>query len=188
MKYFTFFLVLTVFRFNVVFSQEDTISRLIETLLEEEKNAAFQPVFQPADSEVDSMIAFAKQFIGLKYRYGNDTPAGFDCSGFTGYIFSKFGYQRLGRSAADQYKDGLLIERKDMAPGDLVFFREKNHNGTYRISHVGMIVSVDTTDLTFNFIHSCRRGVLIDHSTMEYYYKRYYGVRRIIGVMKKRGE
>jgi len=188
MKHFTIFLFLAVFSCNVVFSQEDTISRLIDNLLEEEKNTIFQPVFQPAENEVDSMIAFAKQFIGLKYRYGNDTPAGFDCSGFTGYIFSKFGYPRLGRSASDQYRDGILIERKDMLPGDLVFFREQNRNGSYRISHVGMVVSVDSANSTFHFIHSCRRGVLIDHSTMEYYYKRYYGVRRIVGVVKKRGE
>ena len=67
-----------------------------------------------------------------------------------------------------------------MKSGDLVFFREKNRNGTYRINHVGIIVSVNEENNTFRFIHSCYRGVLIDDSTMEYYLKRFYGIRRII--------
>ena len=169
MKYLSVFLFLSIFGFNVALAQEDSIS---------------PPVFTNAEGKIDSMISFAKNFMGLKYRYGNNTPAGFDCSGFTGYVFSQFGY-KLGRSSSDQYKDGILVSKEDMKPGDLVFFQEKNHNGTYRINHVGMIVSVDTTDMTFHFIHSCRRGVLIDHSDMEYYQKRFYGIRRIVEEMEK---
>jgi len=132
--------------------------------------------FQSVEEEIDSLIAYAKEFMGLKYRYGNNTPTGFDCSGFTGYIFSQFGY-KLGRSAANQYNDGILVSKEEMKPGDLVFFQEKS-----RINHVGIIVSADTAAMTFRFIHSCRRGVLIDDSTMEYYQKRFYAIRRIIGI------
>jgi hypothetical protein len=46
---------------------------------------------------------------------------------------------------------------------------------------VGIIVSADTENLTFRFIHSSYRGVMIDDSTTEYYQKRFYGIRRIIG-------
>ena len=129
--------------------------------------------------KIDSLISFSKKFIGTKYRYGNNTPEGFDCSGFTGYVFSNFGYQ-LERSAANQYKNGISVSKKDAKAGDLVFFQRKNRNGTYRISHVGIIISVDTTNQTFRFIHSCSRGVIIDDSTVEYYQKRFYGIRRII--------
>jgi cell wall-associated NlpC family hydrolase len=159
------FLFLGIFNLTAVFAQEEVLPRF---------------VFNSVEEEIDSMIGFAKQFLGLKYRYGNNTPEGFDCSGFTGYVYSQFGYPKLGRSAADQYKDGVLVERENMKAGDLVFFKERNSNGTYRINHVGMIISVDTTDFSFNFIHSCRRGVLIDNSAMEYYQKRFYGIRRII--------
>jgi len=168
MKYlivFLFFGILDFSSLNSVFAQEKSISR---------------PIFKSAEEEIDSLIAFSKQFLGLKYRHGNTTPRGFDCSGFAGYIFSQFGY-KLGRSSADQYNDGVSVSREEMKPGDLVFFREKNRNGTYRINHVGIIVSVNMADLTFHFIHSCYRGVLIDDSTMEYYKKRFYGIRRIIG-------
>ena len=136
--------------------------------------------FQTDEEKIDSLIAFSKDFMGLKYRYGNTTPVGFDCSGFTGYVFSHFGY-KLRRSSAEQYHDGVSVSREEMKPGDLVFFKAKNRNGTYRINHVGIIISVDTANNTFRFIHSCYRGVLIDDSTMEYYQKRFYGIRRIIG-------
>lgn len=165
MKQLTFFLFFGIFSLNTVFAQEDSLSHRVFTSVEE---------------KIDSLLAFAKQFIGLKYRYGNNTPVGFDCSGFTGYIFSQFGYPKLGRSASDQYRDGVSVSKEDMKPGDLVFFQERNSNGTYRINHVGIVVSVDAADCTFHFIHSCRRGVLIDYSEMEYYQKRFYGVRRII--------
>ena len=161
-------IILTVFLFfgnsNGVFAQEDSLS---------------YPNFQTVEEKIDSLIAYSKEFIGLKYRYGNNTPEGFDCSGFTGYIYSQFGY-KLGRSSSDQYKDGVLASSEDMKRGDLVFFHEKNRDGTYRINHVGIIVSVDTTEMTFRFIHSCRSGVIIDDSTMEYYQKRFCGIRRII--------
>ena len=164
MRYICVLLFFGFFGLNVVSAQEDTL---------------INPIFTSVEHKIDSMIEFAKQFTGLKYRYGNTTPAGFDCSGFTGYIFSKFGY-KLGRSASDQYQDGTPVTIEDIKRGDLVFFRERNSNGTYRISHVGMVVSVND-DMTFNFIHSCRRGVLIDHSTMEYYQKRFYGIKRVVG-------
>jgi len=165
MKQFTIFLFLITLNLNAVFAQSDSVHR---------------PVFQTIEEEIDSLIEFSKQFIGLKYKYGSTSPTGFDCSGFVGHIFSKFGY-KLGRSSSDQYKDGVFVSVENMKTGDLVFFREKNRNGTYRINHVGIIVSVNTANNTFRFIHSCYRGVLIDDSTMEYYQKRFYGIRRIIG-------
>ena len=135
--------------------------------------------FQTVEEEIDSLLAFSKEFLGLKYRYGNNTPTGFDCSGFTSYVFFQFGY-KLGRSAADQYRNGISVSKEEMKSGDLVFFQERNHNGGYRINHVGIITSTDTVEMKFHFIHSCRRGVLIDDSTMEYYKERFYGIRRII--------
>ena len=158
------FLFFGLFGLNVALAQDDTPSF---------------PVFASVEEKIDSMITFSTEFMGLKYRYGNNTPTGFDCSGFTGYIYSQFGY-KLGRSASDQYRQGQEISVEHIRRGDLVFFRERNRNGTYRINHVGMVVSVDAADGSFHFIHSCRRGVLIDHSTMEYYQRRFCGIRRIV--------
>jgi len=163
---------------NGAFAQTDslysshfqTVSNTIDSLI------AFS-----IEEEIDSLIAFSKEFIGLKYRYGNNTPEGFDCSGFTSYVFAQFGYP-LGRSSSDQYKNGVSVTKEEMKAGDLVFFQERNRDGTYRINHVGIIISTDTENLTFRFIHSSTsHGVMVDNSTTEYYQKRFCGIRRIIG-------
>jgi cell wall-associated NlpC family hydrolase len=164
MRYFLISLFLITFAFHTIFAQQDSITNSDSVTLK---------------LNTDSLIGFAKQYLGLKYRYGGNTPAGFDCSGFTGYVFAHFGY-KLYRSARDQYNNGVLITREEAQPCDLIFFRERNRNGSYRISHVGLIISVDTVNSSFRFIHSCRRGILIDNSDYEYYKKRFYGIRRVI--------
>ena len=91
MKQLIVILFLTILGLNSVFATEDTLHR---------------PVFNTVDEKIDSIIEYAKQYIGLKYRYGSTNPTGFDCSGFVGHVFSHFGY-KLGRSSSDQYRDGV---------------------------------------------------------------------------------
>lgn len=129
---------------------------------------------------VDSMIAYSKTFLGLKYKYGGIKPTtGFDCSGFMKYIFNHFGYD-IHRTAREQYKQGINISKDSLQPGDLLFFRYRNRKGKYYIGHVGMVVDIDTANHVFEFIHSCRRGVTISLSTSEFYAKRMYGFKRLI--------
>ncbi|MBT2738420.1 NlpC/P60 family protein [Bacillus sp. ISL-7] len=67
-----------------------------------------------------AMIAYAKQFLGVPYVWGGSTPSGFDCSGFTSYVFRSVGIN-LPRVSRDQQNVGTRISPSQVQPGDLVF-------------------------------------------------------------------
>jgi peptidoglycan DL-endopeptidase CwlO len=75
-------------------------------------------------------VAFARRWLGVPYRWGGSTPAGFDCSGFTSYIWRRFGV-RLPHNAAAQFSVGTPIPRSRLRPGDLLFFSGLGHVGLY---------------------------------------------------------
>jgi cell wall-associated NlpC family hydrolase len=81
-----------------------------------------------------SIVAIASRYLGVKYVYGGTTPAGWDCSGATGYIFGLAGI-KLPRTANEQMLASRRISREQAGPGDLVFFL----NGG-RAYHVGIVV------------------------------------------------
>jgi cell wall-associated NlpC family hydrolase len=68
-----------------------------------------------------AVIAVASRYLGVPYRYGGAGPAGFDCSGFVQYVYSRLGV-RLPRTAQQQYNATRHIPRSQARPGDLVFF------------------------------------------------------------------
>ncbi len=107
---------------------------------------------------------------GLRYRYGGTSRGGFDCSGFTRYVFAKYGVS-LPHSSKAQARMGTHVSRNDLQPGDLVFFH------TYRpgISHVGIHIGDG------KFVHAARRGrgVRTDSLNSGYYSSRYRGARRV---------
>lgn len=118
----------------------------------------------------DQIIAFAKRFLGTPYRYGGMSPAGFDCSGFTKYVFSNFGIQ-LGRTTYDQVNNGSYVSKENLQTGDLVLFKQGGG-----VDHVGIYCGNGT------FIHSTRPGdvVKIDPLNSGYYSKYYHSARRVI--------
>ncbi|TDW18816.1 C40 family peptidase [Kribbella kalugense] len=75
----------------------------------------------------------AAKLKGTPYRYGGTTTRGFDCSGYTGFVYKKAGH-KLPRTARQQYSATKHISRKAAKPGDLVFFR----NGGGGVYHVGI--------------------------------------------------
>ena len=80
----------------------------------------------------------AKKLIGAPYRYGGTTPAGFDCSGFTQYVYHHTGGGKpLQRTAQAQYYQAKRIAQSDAQPGDLVFFHETSSPGS-AVYHVGI--------------------------------------------------
>lgn len=123
---------------------------------------------------VDRVIEEAMKYIGTPYRWGGKTPSGFDCAGFTRFIYGKFGIT-LAPSAAPQYKAGVSVKKHEIARGDLVFYggRKSKHS----IGHVGIVTKVD--DDEFFFIHASSTGVRVSSSKEAYYSKRYIGACRV---------
>jgi cell wall-associated NlpC family hydrolase len=127
----------------------------------------------------DSLINFAQAYLKTPYRYGATGIKTFDCSGFTGFVYQRFGYT-LSRSASGQANDeGIAINRTELQPGDLVFFKGRNTK-KQRIGHVGIVVDADGEG-RFKFIHaSVNRGITITDSREAYYLARYISARRIL--------
>jgi cell wall-associated NlpC family hydrolase len=118
------------------------------------------------------LLELAARHLGTPYRYGGQSPGGFDCSGFAKYIFGQMGI-KLPRTAAEQAALGIEVTREQLLPGDLVYFR----CGGKSIDHVGIYSGNN------QFIHSSspRSGGVIYSSLSEDYYARSYaGARRII--------
>jgi len=119
------------------------------------------------------VIEYAKQYLGYKYVSGGASPeAGFDCSGFTTYVYKHFGIT-LNRSSKDQIKNGVAVEKSNLQLGDIVLF---NNDANTKIGHVGIYVG------NGNFIHASNPSDGVKITTLEsgYYAKRYVGARRVI--------
>ena len=116
------------------------------------------------------IVGTAREFIGTPYRYGGESPSGFDCSGLTSYVFSQYGY-RLPRSARDQLKVGNWVPKEALRPGDLVFFRTSATG-----FHVGIFVGRDL------FIHAPSSGKKVETQRLDkgYYRRNYYTARRVL--------
>lgn len=117
-----------------------------------------------------ALIEEAEKYIGIPYLYGGTTPDGFDCSGYVKYVFEKFGIT-LKRVSRDQYAScGTEVKRKDLQPGDLVFF---GTDGS--VSHVGIYTGEGM------MIHSPTTGKSICYTSIEsnYYLKTYIGAKRV---------
>lgn len=126
-----------------------------------------------------TLVNYATSFIGLPYRRGGKTQKGFDCSGFTGFIFRSVGI-RLGASSRDQYRQGIPIAEKQLSPGDLVFFSGRAGDKS-RVGHVGMVIDRDPESGIVRFIHSTHRlGITVSRLDEDYYSRRYIGARRVI--------
>ncbi|MBR4890016.1 MAG: C40 family peptidase [Clostridia bacterium] len=118
------------------------------------------------------IVKIAEQFLGLPYVYGGSTPAGFDCSGFTSYVFNQMGYT-LNRISADQLNNGIPVSKSELEPGDLLLFKKQ---GSSRIHHVGIYVGDGM------MIHSPQTGDVVKYTSVVngYYNDCYYAARRIV--------
>lgn len=120
-------------------------------------------------AEDKGLTDYAKEFVGVPYKWGGTTPAGFDCSGYLTYVYSDYGIN-LPRTSADQYYQGQKVATADLVPGDLVFFT------TYKKgpSHAGIYLG------DRKFVHAGDNGVEISSLDTSYYKTRYIGGARYI--------
>lgn len=120
------------------------------------------------------IVDYAKQYLGCKYVYGGSGPSTFDCSGFTMYVYKKYGVN-LSHSARAQSKNGTYVAKEDLQPGDLVFF--KDYETMDGIGHCGIYIGEG------NFIHaSSGTGYCVKISTLlsGSYNTRYETARRLL--------
>ena len=114
-----------------------------------------------------SLVEFARRYLGVPYVYGGVSPStGFDCSGFTRFVFGHFGIA-LPHQAAQQYAMGQSIPLGSLQPGDLVFFDGLGHVGLYLGGNL--------------FIHAPHTGARVEIDSLSgSYLATYDGARRVI--------
>jgi peptidoglycan DL-endopeptidase CwlO len=110
------------------------------------------------------VVGIAMNYLGVPYVWGGASPSGFDCSGFTMYVYAQVGIS-LPHNAAMQYGMGSAVGREFLQPGDLVFF-----NG---LGHVGLYIGGG------QFIHAPHTGDVVKISSLtDWYASTYVGARR----------
>ena len=125
-----------------------------------------------SSSSNSDIAATAKQYLGTGYVYGGASPRGFDCSGFTMYVYSQHGYS-LPHSATSQWQSGLgtrVYSISELQPGDLVFFNDPSRNAGKACSHA----VIYTGDGQFIHSSSSRSGGVIVSSLTSGYYNTYF--------------
>jgi cell wall-associated NlpC family hydrolase len=119
-------------------------------------------------SQYGGVVGIAMRYLGVPYVWGGSSPSGFDCSGFTAYVYGQVGVS-LPHYTGAQYGMGVAVSRDELQPGDLVFFNGLGHEGLY----IG----------GGQFIHAPHTGDVVKISSLSdsWYASTYVGARRITG-------
>ena len=149
--------------------EENKITEKNETVKEESKENTSSKVTGT------DIVEYAKKYLGYNYVLGGASPkSGFDCSGFTKYVYNHFGYT-LSRTSKAQAKNGKEVAKSDLQPGDVIIFKNQSLTA---IGHVGIYIGNN------KIIHASEPGVgvvITDMNASGYNYnKRYVTARRIV--------
>ena len=158
---------------------------LVAVLSEKAKSQATFTVEQKNTAQLESeirdhLVAYAKGFLGIPYRYASANPeTGFDCSGFVNYVFSNFGISVPHSSKA--FKNlGKIVNPNDFKVGDiLVFYGYRNAS---QIGHVGIIC--EAAGMNSKFIHASSgkiKEVIISELNSDLYKRRFFQCVDVIG-------
>ena len=118
----------------------------------------------------NKIVAKAKQYLGVPYKWGGTDPSGFDCSGFVYYVLRSQGIN-VSRTQTAMYAQGTPVSKSNLQPGDVVFFQNTYKAG---LSHVGIYVGDG------QFIHAPSSGKVVSYANLytDYYISHYYGAVR----------
>lgn len=140
----------------------------------------------PADSVTmdaavlaDAIIEEAKHYLGRPYQWAANGPDRFDCTGFTKFIFAKFGF-KLSRTVPGQASDGRPVEGSfdALQKGDILIFGARLNKKAP--GHAAIFIEMDPKGDNFKFIHAAKRGVIITELKETYYKDRFLGAVRIL--------
>lgn len=153
----------------VISSNESNESNDLE--ITSEKESTFN-----SSNKAYNIVDYAKQFKGVRYKFGGATRDGMDCSGLVFESFRAFDVI-LPRISRDMAKQGDKISLRNSQEGDLLFFKTMNRRND--ISHVGLVVTSENGDI--EFIHSTTSlGVVISKLSEKYWNSAFVEARRIL--------
>ena len=122
----------------------------------------------------EEIVGYAMQYIGTPYVWAGNTPKGFDCSGYIGFVYKNYGIS-VPRSAASQKEFAQKLNEKEAQKGDLIFFKTGN-----KVTHVGIIISDQGEPLKMVHSSSSKGIMTTEVHTSNYWSKKFAGVGRII--------
>ena len=147
-----------------------------KTIKSEDSDRVYNSIEESRTSLANDIVKFAKQFKGVRYKWGGTTKAGMDCSGL---VFTAFKHQNvlLPRISRDMAKRGKRINLNEVTEGDLLFFKTNKRQA--KINHVGLVVSTNKKNI--EFIHSTTsKGVITSLLSENYWNKAFIEARRVL--------
>ena len=128
---------------------------------------------RPASPKAAKIIRTARVLLGYPYKWGGYLPdTGFDCSGFIWFVYHQHGIN-LPRTSWSQFAAGSPVNREDIRPGDLVFYKIDKKGKSL---HGGIVTDRGT------FVHAPSSGKKVMESSLNspFWYEHYLGARRVL--------
>jgi cell wall-associated NlpC family hydrolase len=158
------------------YNQKEPKSKTL--FISEKKGKGAETTLSINQKPQEKVVSFALSLLGVEYTSAGKSPStGFDCSGFTHYVYKNFSIE-IPPSSITQSQFGDPVKLENTQKGDLIFFKSPT-TGNDNIGHVGIVIS--NKNGIVSFVHSSSsRGVVIDNLNSKHYRERYRSVRRVL--------